>query len=99
MGRAQSKNPRDIWSSRKRRQPVTVPRMLEPRAKVLSLVGPVNQDCRLVSRAVLRQHLNTSGRVDGSIISAFPFSSRQMETLSNGAALTVVSPAATTADR
>src|SRR5207249_5765556 len=26
--------PRDVWSSRKRRQPVTVPRMLEPRAKV-----------------------------------------------------------------
>src|SRR5262245_2331628 len=46
VGRARSKNLRDMWSSRKRRQPVTVPRMLEPRAKVLTLLGPVNPACR-----------------------------------------------------
>src|SRR5881392_4217354 len=41
-GTGSNKNPRDIWSSRKRRHPVTVPRMLEPLAKVLTRQWPVN---------------------------------------------------------
>src|SRR6266550_961789 len=47
-GTGSNKNPRDMWSSRKRRQPVTVPRMLEPRAKLLIPPYAVNRDCLLV---------------------------------------------------
>src|SRR6267378_2326924 len=48
-GTGSNKNPRDIWSSRKRRHPVTMPRMLEPLAKVLTHQWAVNQGCLFVS--------------------------------------------------
>src|SRR6266566_9125847 len=65
-----------------RRHPVTVPRMLEPRAKVLTPPYPVNNDCRFVSQALLRHHRNTSGRADGAITSVSPFNRRRMEAFS-----------------
>src|SRR6267143_639432 len=78
-----------------RRQPVTVPRMLEPRAKVLTPPYPVNHDCPLVSRALLRHHRNTSDRADDAITSVFPLTAVGWRRFHVAASATVVSPTAT----
>src|SRR5882762_417713 len=74
-----------------RRHPVTVPRMLEPRAKVLTTPYPVNHDCRFVSQALLRHHRNTSGRVDGAITSVSPLTAVGWRRSHVTASVTVIS--------
>src|SRR5467141_3001032 len=68
VGRAQTKI-RETLVLAERRQPVTVPRMLEPRAKVLTPPYPVNRDCRFVGRPLFRHHRNTSDPADCAITS------------------------------
>src|SRR5207244_6841751 len=63
-----------------RRHPVTVPRMLEPRAKVLTTPYPVNNDCRFVSQALLLHNCNTSVRTDVALIFVSAFTRRWVET-------------------
>src|SRR3989442_7898923 len=73
----------------------TVPRMLEPRAKVLTPPYPVNRDCRFVPRPLLRHHRNTSDRADGAITSVSPLTAVGWRLPHVAARATVVSCTAT----
>jgi len=67
----------------------------EPRAKVLTPPYPVNHDCLLVSRALLRHHRNTSDHADDAITSVFPLTAVGWRRFHVAASATVVSPTAT----